>query len=225
MGILEVDEVLGRSQQGITRPFICRCSDRHLYFVKGKGAGHASLAKEWIAGRLAQRFGLPIPQFSILSVPRDLVEGSDANLSGLGHGLAFGSRAVEDVDEISVTNIQNISQDIMRDIVAFDWFVMNGDRTLSADGGNPNILWSLSENRPYVIDHNLAFDENVTLGSLEPATYLDLCCGRLQIRPACSGIMGSASRRVSPAGGYPSRHARAMELYRRPTDACDRRTV
>jgi hypothetical protein len=127
-----------------------------------------SLAKEWIAGRLAQRFGLPIPQFSILSVPRELIEGSvNANLSELGHGLVFGSRAVENVDEISITNVQNMSRDIMRDIVAFDWFVMNGDRTLSADGGNPNILWSLSENQPYVIDHNLAFDESVTLNSLE----------------------------------------------------------
>lgn len=43
--------------------------------------------------------------------------------------------------------------------------MMNGDRTLTEAGGNPNLLWSELDSRLFVIDHNLAFDENVTLHS------------------------------------------------------------
>ena len=36
---IQIVEVLGRSIQGITRPFICRGEDDRTYFVKGQGAG------------------------------------------------------------------------------------------------------------------------------------------------------------------------------------------
>jgi hypothetical protein len=42
--------------------------------------------------------------------------------------------------------------------LAFDYWVSNGDRTLSVHGGNPNLLWSPGEFRLSVIDHNQAFD-------------------------------------------------------------------
>ena len=34
------------------------------------------------------------------------------------------------------------------------------DRTLSPDGGNPNLLWSHRQQKLHVIDHNLAFDDS-----------------------------------------------------------------
>lgn len=40
---IQIVEVLGRSIQGITRPFICRGEDDRTYFVKGQGAGRRSL--------------------------------------------------------------------------------------------------------------------------------------------------------------------------------------
>jgi hypothetical protein len=165
--VLEIDEVLGRSEQGITQPYICRASDGRIYYVKGKGAAYQSLVKEWIVGQLAQRLKLPMPPFAILDVPRALFElrGNDS-LRDLGSGLVFGSRQLENVNEITITNVVTLSPELKRDIAAFDWWVMNGDRTLSEAGGNPNVLWSGSERRPYIIDHNLAFDEQVTLPSL-----------------------------------------------------------
>jgi hypothetical protein len=46
-----------------------------------------------------------------------------------------------------------------RDVLAFDWWIHNGDRTLTEKGGNANLLWDpTDEGRLVVIDHNLAFD-------------------------------------------------------------------
>jgi hypothetical protein len=163
---IEIEEVLGRSEQGMTEPYICRGSDQNLYFVKGRGANYDSLVREWIAGRLAQLLSLPIPTFCLMEMPRELYElGRDGLLRDLGHGALFGSRQMPSVNELSFLNAVALDGELKRDIAAFDWWVMNGDRTLSEAGGNPNILWSEIESRPYIIDHNLAFDPSVTLHS------------------------------------------------------------
>ncbi|AQZ51113.1 hypothetical protein Mame_01768 [Martelella mediterranea DSM 17316] len=163
---IEIDEVLRRSDQGKTEPYICRGSDNKIYFVKGKSAGYDSLVKEWVAGQLGRRLGLPIPRFSIVVVPRELYEaGRSGALSGLGFGSLFGSENVENANEISFVNVEKAPAELKRDIAAFDWWIKNGDRTLTDAGGNPNILWLEATRRLFVIDHNLAFDEEVTLTS------------------------------------------------------------
>ncbi len=163
---IEIEEVIRRSEQGATEPYICRGSDGKLYFVKGKGAGYVSLVKEWIVGNLALHFGLPIAPFKQVHVPKELFDvGRTGNLSDLGFGLMFGSEQIPNSSEISVLSVSSISAEIRRDIAAFDWWVKNGDRNLTTAGGNPNILWSESDGRPFIIDHNLAFDESVTLSS------------------------------------------------------------
>ena len=165
---IEIVEIIRRPEQGATRPYVCRAETGDLYFVKGKGAGHGSLAKEWIAGSLAKCMGLPIPDIAILTVPPALV-GRDRPelLSGLGTGEAFGSKAVEGSDEIAMADIASVPTGLKREIAVFDWWLLNGDRTLSENGGNPNILWSTQDATLHVIDHNLAFDGSVTLSSLE----------------------------------------------------------
>lgn len=40
---VEIVEILRRSEQGMTKPFICRGDDGEIYFVKGQNAGHRSL--------------------------------------------------------------------------------------------------------------------------------------------------------------------------------------
>ncbi|MBX4971093.1 HipA family kinase [Rhizobium binae] len=163
---IEIEEVLRRSEQGATAPYICRGTNDKLYYVKGKGAKYDSLVKEWIAGNLASRFGLPIAPFELVHVPRDLYEaGRSDYLEDLGFGLLFGSEQILNSNELTVLNAGSLSAELKRDIAAFDWWVKNGDRTLTEAGGNPNILWSESAKRPAIIDHNLAFDEAVTLRS------------------------------------------------------------
>ena len=47
-------EIKRRAEQGRTRPFLCRGDDDKWYWVKGNGAGKASLCREWLAGELTR---------------------------------------------------------------------------------------------------------------------------------------------------------------------------
>jgi len=100
---LGIVEILGRSEQGRTRPFLCRGEDDRLYFVKGRDAGCRSLLCEWLAGHLARAFGLPIPDFSVVQAPPGLLalypEGRD-----LGPLPAFASRRVEHTQEFGASH-------------------------------------------------------------------------------------------------------------------------
>ncbi len=155
-------EVLRRSSQGITKPFLCRGDDSCLYFVKGIHAGRRSQICEWIAGCLAKRLGLPIAPFEIVNIPEELLKYEILDTQkDLGQGYAFASLKQE-VIEINFSSLSKISEDLQQALFAFDWWICNEDRTLSKQGGNPNLfLQSNSEKHStplIVIDHNLAFD-------------------------------------------------------------------
>ncbi len=80
----------------------------------------------------------------------------DAN--ELGAGMAFGSRALPHVQEFSIAHMPQVDVLTRKDVVMFDWWVHNADRTLTEKGGNPNLLWDQKNSRLAVIDHNQAFD-------------------------------------------------------------------
>ena len=156
---IQIVEILGRSIQGVTKPFYCRCEDGQAYFVKGNGAGKQSLISEYVGGRLARAFGLPVADFEIVEIPAELIKwcGRD-DAHELGAGLAFGSRALPHVQEFSISHISHVDVQTRKDVALFDWWVHNADRTLSEKGGNPNLLWDQVSSRLAVIDHNQAFD-------------------------------------------------------------------
>ena len=159
---VEIIEVLRRSTQGMTEPFICRAEDEAIYFVKGRGAGRPSLVKEWICGCLAKALDLPIAPFAIVEISDQLIDpSSDMQLSDLGAGLAFGSLQRELTSDILFSQIDRIHWRTRRDIMVFDLWIRNYDRTLSADGGNPNLLWATDASSVVMIDHNNAFDRPV----------------------------------------------------------------
>jgi hypothetical protein len=156
---LTVVEVLDRSVQGITKPYVCRCDDGEVYFVKGRSATRPGLIAEWLCAKLAEQFGLPIAPYAIAMVPNELIE---ADLTGwlrdLGTGEVFASQRVNAV-ELTDVHRDLVSQALRRDVLAFDWWVRNGDRNMTAMGGNPNLLWNPKDGGSLVvIDHNLAFD-------------------------------------------------------------------
>ena len=159
---LQVVEILERSEQGVTRPFLCRCDDDHLYYVKGRGAGRSSLLCEWLAGHLALEFGLPIPPFAIVQAPQSLVELFPEG-GELGAGPAFGSRVVAHTQELSVSHLGDVPVQLQRDVLMFDWWVRNSDRTLTSLSGNPNLLWDADAKQLVVIDHNVAFDHDFSI--------------------------------------------------------------
>jgi hypothetical protein len=154
-----ITEIISRSTQGITRPFLCRADDGRQFFVKGNGAGRRALICEWLAGKLGQKIGLPIPTFVQAAVPSELVQFSARDdIQDLGAGTGFGSQLVENVDELAYLFIEQIDAKLRAKILLFDWWICNNDRTLTEEGGNVNLLWSHRDSRLHVIDQNLAFD-------------------------------------------------------------------
>lgn len=154
-----IQQVRGRAEQGMTSPFLCLGDDGYWYYVKGCGAGLRSLICEWVVGRMARAFGLPVPPFEQLDVPEALiVTDVRPDLAELGPGLVFGSRRVDFVQELSVSHLTKIASPLRQDVLVFDWWVHNLDRHLTSLGGNPNLLWDQANGALVVIDHNQAFD-------------------------------------------------------------------
>jgi hypothetical protein len=173
VSMVRIVEILDRSVQGVTKPFLCKGEDGLLYFVKGNLAGRDALCREWLASQIAAKLGLPVPPFQLVRVPAELITFSArADKLELGGGVAFGSQRVEYADELRFSVIGEIEPALKARILLFDWWVRNGDRSLRATGGNPNLLWSAGTKKLYVIDHNLAFDSQLT-GVLDTHAFAD----------------------------------------------------
>ncbi len=163
-----INEIIRRSKQGVTLPFLCRSESGQHYFVKGAGVGKSGLRAEWICGCLARAIGLPIPDFDQVVVPEDLVRFSIIDGIGeLGGGMAFGSAVVLGAQEITFLQSQAVELALQARALLFDWWIRNGDRTLTANGGNPNVLCT-GHTVPIVsfIDHHAAFDEDLNAADL-----------------------------------------------------------
>ncbi len=159
---LEIVEILRRSTQGITEPFVCRADDDEIYFVKGRHAGRCSQLCEWIAGRLAQELNLPIATFVLAYVPEELLDHAESSVRrDLGAGWVFASRR-QAAKKFNFSTIAHVPLELQQLVFAFDWWIANADRTLSQYGGNPNLLWEPGDKpktgQLLVIDHNQAFD-------------------------------------------------------------------
>jgi hypothetical protein len=157
--LIKIVEVLGRSEQGATRPFLCRGDDERIYYVKGRDAGRRSLLAEWAAAHLARALDLPIADFAVVEVPALLVAEDlpDLKLSDLGSGPAFGSALISSGDEFAIVDLNKVPHEVRVSVLVFDRWIRNEDRSLTEKGGNPNLLWLPGARRLVLIDHNLAF--------------------------------------------------------------------
>ena len=177
---ITITKVLGRSEQGMTRPFLC-VSEFADYYVKGAYAGKNSLCCEWVANRLV-KLALPgallgVPMFRVGEVPRALIEGSGRmDIRELGEGLVFASLRIDDGQELTWSTAQGWPEETMALLLLLDLWIQNEDRSLSEFGGNPNLLveripplpdddpeGALWVNKPrremlWAYDFNLAFD-------------------------------------------------------------------
>jgi hypothetical protein len=154
---LEIIEIIDRTRQGVTRPFLCRCEDNRQYFVKGRGAGKRSLLCEWLAAHLATGLGLPVPEFRLVRASQGLIELFPEGYD-LGAEIGFGSLQVEMADEFTLSHREAVPTCLRDDLLLFDLWIRNQDRTLTSISGNPNLLWG--PNGMSVIDHNVAFDRD-----------------------------------------------------------------
>lgn len=170
--MITITEILDRSVQGMTRPFLCRADDGLLYHVKGRYAGQRSLCCEWVAGCLAQSvldgLSIGVPVMTIAEVPRALIEGSArADARDLGSGWVFASLRVEGAQELSWSAAQAWPEHKKAAVLLLDLWIQNEDRSLSTQGGNPNVLMTQvppssdqpRREMPWAYDFNLAFDD------------------------------------------------------------------
>jgi HipA-like kinase len=143
-------------REGGSLPALIEADDDGMYVLKFRGAGQGPrvLAAEWICGEIARLMGLPVPEIVGVEVDRglgdaepdeeiqDLIHASD----GLNLGLDFlpGSLPYSPIAGPPPDPV------FAADVVWFDGFVMNPDRSPQ----NPNLLeW---HGRTWLIDHGAA---------------------------------------------------------------------
>lgn len=162
-----VVEIIRRIREGSTEPFLCRCDDGFMYVVKSMPTmPRRQLVAEFISACLVRDIGLPFPEFTIVYVPEELLEFSPDLRKQIEAGYAFASRYIENAVSLSFAQSRNndiIPLNDQKMIYVFDRWIINVDRTLTDKGGNINMLLDVKDNRYYLIDHNLAFDQNATL--------------------------------------------------------------
>jgi hypothetical protein len=159
----QITQIIRRTDQGATRPFICRADDGNVYYVKGRSASTGERIREWMGTHLATAFGLPVPPMCLLEIPDVLIRSSgDDAAHDLGTGYAVGSRQILAASELRHDEIPLVPANIQQSVLLFDFWVQNEDRTLSDLGGNPNLLWNKATTSLHAIDYNLilpnAFD-------------------------------------------------------------------
>ena len=154
---IEIKEIIRPADRGRSEPILCRGSDNMLYYLKGRQSGPHSKWSELICATLGHEIGLPIPPFCIAHVPEELIAIAPDDVRTLGAGPAFASQAVGGCNDFLQSMQAAIDIDKQCLILAFDWWVKNGDRI----AGNTNLLWQPLEKKLVVIDHNCAFDAEV----------------------------------------------------------------
>ena len=152
-----IEEIVSQMHQGATKPLRCLDSNSIEYVVKFDGGmTFNELVKEWLGACLAKEFGLNVPAFDAAFLDQTLSSSYSFAESKPKEEIAFASCLVADCSEYSLTNESLVDENVKRDVFVFDLWVQNHDRNLTEQGGNVNLLWSLSQGL-YVIDHNLIF--------------------------------------------------------------------
>lgn len=166
--IVEAAEISHRSSQGTLKPFFVRDTEGDLYVVKGMdGAGRQALVAELVCAELAQRCGLPVADYALMSFPDGMLEFTTIEgATELSGGMAFASRVAPYSRELAFDQLDNVPAELQQRVLLFDIWVSNEDRYLTEQSGNVNLL--LDENGELVvIDHNLAFDPLVGIGDFD----------------------------------------------------------
>ena len=155
-------EIIRKIEQGRTEPYLCGANDGNEYVVKGKTTQGKGRIVEYICAHIGKAFELPIPDFNIIEVPDFLLEYDPAYQMDIGSGPAFASMYIPQLQEVNLSIVDIIDNDLLQDVFLFDYWIRNEDRTLGDTGGNPNLIFRPVDEQLYVLDHNLAFDDDYT---------------------------------------------------------------
>ncbi len=143
-------------REGGSLPAIVDTDSGDLFVAKFRGAGQGvkALIAELIVGLLAREV-LPVPELALITIPeafgRSEPDPEIQDLLRTSHGVNFGMRYLDGAFNFDPAAAgEFISPDLAAQIVWFDAFLSNPDRTHR----NPNLLiWN---RKPWLIDHGAA---------------------------------------------------------------------
>ena len=157
----KIDEVISVSNQGVSRPYICRDDGGGMRWCKGNHTGIRAVICEWICANIARALNLPVPDFAIFKLIYEDFNGWRCNygkdnapdLVTSANPYVFGSLNVDNVKDVydPQLELRHIDANVLAKIYMFDRLIRNTDRT----DVNSNLLVNGSV---YIIDHNNAFD-------------------------------------------------------------------
>jgi hypothetical protein len=144
-------------REGGSLPGLVEADDDGLYVAKFRGAGQgpAALVAEVLAGELARRLELPVPELVLAeldpALPRAEPDQEIQDLLTASAGTNLGVDFLPGALPFTPAAVQVIDPSFAADVVWFDALVTNVDRTPR----NPNLLvW---HGRTWLIDHGAAF--------------------------------------------------------------------
>lgn len=141
-------------REGGSLPAVVDTDRGGLFVTKFRGAGQGvkALVAELIAGLLARVLALPTPELALIDVPPPFGRGEpDPEIQDIlrgSHGLNVGARYLDGAFNFDPSAAGDcVSSELAADVVWFDAFVTNPDRTHR----NPNLL--IWRRTPWLIDH------------------------------------------------------------------------
>jgi HipA-like protein len=189
-------------REGGSLPAIVEADDDGMYVVKFRGAGQGpkALVAELIAAGLGRALDLPVPEpvLADLDLALGLAE-PDPEIQGLlerSVGLNVGLDYLPGSLPLGVADTAGISPELAADVVWFDAFLQNVDRTPR----NPNLL--LWHRKLWLIDHGAAlYTQHSWTGDL--ATVVKNAGGRFpairdHVLLAVAGPIPEADARLAP---------------------------
>jgi hypothetical protein len=185
-------------REGGSLPALMEASDDGMYVVKFRGAGQGPLAlvAELVAGVLAGRLGLLVPEIVFVDVdpvlgraePDPEIQDLIAASAGLNLGLDFlpGALPFEPAAGFEV------DPGVAASVVWFDAFVSNVDRTPR----NPNLLvW---HERLWLIDHGAALHVHHQTWDMVQFAGRPFAGIRDHVLLPCAGSILEADERLAP---------------------------
>lgn len=144
-------------REGGSLPGLIEGDEDGTWVVKFRGAGQGpgALVAEVIAGEIARRIGLLVPQLSVVEITPEIGHAEPdpeiKELIGASPGENLGMEFLPGALPFTLSANEDFDPGLAADIVFFDALVTNIDRTPR----NPNLLtW---HGRTWLIDHGAAF--------------------------------------------------------------------
>lgn len=144
-------------REGGSLPAVVDTQSGGMFVTKFRGAGQGvkALIAEIIVGLLAREAGLPTPELALIEIPdsfgRSEPDPEIQDLLRASHGVNFGARYLDGAFNFDGNAAAEfITPELAAEIVWFDAFVTNPDRTHR----NPNLM--VCGRKPFLIDHGAA---------------------------------------------------------------------